>query len=588
MEVKRSCAGGVATEVWFRMLTFLLWTTAIWPSWCGAQTLTGIDSLGRVLPGRSQTGVVDSNKHVALFYFLWHEKAPSGQWDLSRIVAAHPEVLEDYDNTHWGGGGMYYWGEPLYGYYRADDYWVQLRNIQLLTDAGVDLLVIDATNGLIYARQAETLMKAMDAVRKQGRKPPQIAFYTHTASGTTIEKAYHAFYAPQAPFWHPACWYMLDGKPLIIGEAAEVSSRPWVDFFTYREPQWPNEPQKVNGWPWIDFVRPQRLYYNHRGEKEIVSVSVAQHPHWEIGMGGSAFYGFVGNWGRSYHHGKPGIPQDLPFGYNIQEQWDFAIAQQTPYVFVTGWNEWIACKFKSHDGNPEHSWFCDEASPEYSRDIEPTRTAGMNDCYYMQLMANIRRYKGVNPVPFSRHPVRVRGWDNWSRVEPEYRDYIGDASPRNYPGTPSDPMIRYVDSSGRNDLAVLKVAGDRRNLYFYAETTSALSPMHEKHWMYLWLDTDGRENTGWMGFDYRVKSGRVLERYREQSWEKVGVVTSRVNGRQLMITIQRHALGIAGFTSRLGFKWSDNMKDEDDPMDWYLHGDAAPGGRLCYLYQEKP
>lgn len=33
--------------------------------------------------------------------------------------------------------------------YWGDDYWVHLRNMQLLTDAQVDFLVIDATNALI-------------------------------------------------------------------------------------------------------------------------------------------------------------------------------------------------------------------------------------------------------------------------------------------------------------------------------------------------------------------------------------------------------------------------------------------------------
>ena len=112
-------------------------------------------------------------------------------------------------------------------------------------------------------------------------------------------------------------------------------------------------------------------------------------------MGGSAFYGNKDNWGRSYHNGSAGNPEtDLRYGYNVQEQWDYAIKQNTPFIYVTGWNEWIAGKFKSQDSNPEHSWFCDQASPEYSRDMEPSLTANLKDNYYMQLVNNIRRYKG--------------------------------------------------------------------------------------------------------------------------------------------------------------------------------------------------
>jgi hypothetical protein len=32
------------------------------------------------------------------------------------------------------------------------------------------------------------------------------------------------------------------------------------------------------------------------------------------------------------------------------------------------------------------------------------------------------------------------------------------------------------------------------------------------------------------------------------------------------------------------FKWSDNMQSED-PMDWYVNGDAAPGARFNYHYK---
>ena len=35
---------------------------------------------------------------------------------------------------------------------------------------------------------------------------------------------------------------------------------------------------------------------------------------------------------------------------------------------------------------------------------------------------------------------------------------------------------------------------------------------------------------------------------------------------------------------RLRFKWSDNMQDENDPMDWLLHGDTAPNGRALYRW----
>src|SRR3546814_19434468 len=61
---------------------------------------------------------------------------------------------------------------------------------------------------------------------------------------------------------------------------------------------------------------------------DLVNVSASQHPNLDASMGGSAFYGAVGNWGRSYRNGSPGNPEtDMLYGYNIQEQWDFALKQ---------------------------------------------------------------------------------------------------------------------------------------------------------------------------------------------------------------------------------------------------------------------
>ncbi|MHB8578233.1 MAG: hypothetical protein ACYDA4_00005, partial [Ignavibacteriaceae bacterium] len=123
--------------------------------------MAGTDDLGRTLPQNNTVGNPKSNKHVALFYFLAKDGGVSlPNWVLSDVVRNHPEILNDYQSKYWGTNGAYYWGEPIYGYYRDDDYWVSLKNIQLLTDAGVDLLVIDATNTFTYPKQSNVLMNA--------------------------------------------------------------------------------------------------------------------------------------------------------------------------------------------------------------------------------------------------------------------------------------------------------------------------------------------------------------------------------------------------------------------------------------------
>lgn len=563
-------------------------------AYLSAQPLAGTDELGRTLPQNDETGDPKSDRQVGMFYFLWcgdeHSLVSDHYWDLTKIVAEHPEVLEDKDNKWWGSpefSRFYYWGEPIYGYYRSDDYWVHLRSMQLLTDAGVDFVVIDATNAFVYEKQADVLMRAMDAVRKQGKNPPRIVFYTNTQSGDRIQQAYEAFYKPGAPYYHPECWYYLDGKPLIIGVTAQTKGREYENFFTYRESQWPNEPDKANGWPWISFTRPQKVYSNASGEREIISVSVSQHPDWEAGMGGSAFYGNTKNWGRCYHNGHPGDPsKDIVYGYNFQEQWDYALKQDVPFVFVTGWNEWVAGRWPSTDENPEHSWFCDQASPEYSRDLEPTLTAGMKDNYYMQLVANVRRYKGVEAASDPGPDKKIRSMEDCDEVPATYRDYIGDTDPRNHPAAFTVPAVTYTNNTGRNDFELMKVARDRRNLYFYVQTVDPIQLEEADNCMTLWIDVDRNHETGWYGYDYRVNYGSELQQYENGVWRTISDVASETEGNRMFVTIPRNVLQGISADPDIEFKWSDNMQ-QADPMDWYVNGDAAPGGRFNYIYTTK-
>lgn len=556
-----------------------------------AQPLAGVDELGRVLPDNSKVGSPKKRRQVGMFYFLWQgdNNSPTSKtyWDLSQIVGQHPEVLEDGDNTWWGSterGKYYFWAEPLYGYYRGDDYWVHLRNLQLLADAQIDFLVIDATNRFIYPEASKQLMSAIKALQDQGKNPPQIVYYTNTNSGQTMQLIYDTYYKPSAPVYFPSTWYKVNGKPLIIGRTKQAKGRDYESFFTFREAQWPNEPQQVNGWPWIDFHRPQQVYQNTGGTREIVNVSVSQHPNSNIGMGGSAFYGNKDNWGRSYANGKPGKSGDVIKGLNFQEQWDFALSQDVPYVFVTGWNEWIAGRWPSIDGNPEHSYFVDQASPEYSRDIEPTRTAGIRDNYYMQLIANVRRYKGVAPYEKPSEPKTISDLADWDNVQPVYEDYVGDTQARNHPSALSEPKKNYVNTTGQNDFVRMKVARDSKNLYFWVETKDAIQHTDADNSMVLYINSDRNYSTGWLGYDFRVIGGTKLQKYENKAWHNVMQLNRKLANNQMMVTLPLDVIQLKVDAVSIEFKWSDNMQDTEDALDWYLNGDAAPGGRLNFVY----
>ena len=558
------------------------------------QPLAGSDELGRLLPLHDEVGDMKKNRNVGIFYFLWQgdvaSKTSERKWDLSKIIPSHPEVLEDGDHENWGSrerGRYYFWGEPIYGYYRGDDYWVHLRNMQLLTEAQVDFLVIDATNALIYEEQSKALMKAIRTLQKQGLNPPKMVYYTNTASGKSMQMIYDTYYRHGAPTRYPETWFYLDGKPLIVGRTKEAEGSNYQSFFTFRESQWPNEPNQENGWPWIDFVRPQHVYSNLNGEREIINVSVSQHPNPAAGMGGSAFYGNNDNWGRSFRNGQMGNPEtDMLRGYNFQEQWDHALKQDPPFVFITGWNEWIAGRWNSLDGNPEHSYFVDQADPEYSRDIEPTMTAGLKDNYYMQMVANIRRYKGMNSVPLANKKKTMHIFEDWEEVKPVYKDYQGDTEKRDHPGAVISPTNHYVNTTGRNDFATFKVARDKDEIFFLAETVNAIIIENDQQWMRLYLNSDRDYYTGWNGYDLRINGGKDLQRYSDGRWETIATVTVKTEGKRLMYSVPLSWLSAGKDGLNFEFKWSDNMQEED-PMDWYLNGDVAPEGRFNYVYKTK-
>ena len=133
-----------------------------------------IDALGREVPTFAEAGSPRAGRYVGMFYFLWHDrlgKSPygDGPYDVSKIMARDPDALSKPDSPLWGPNGMYhYWSEPLYGYYLSTDQWVLRRHAQLLADAGIDTLILDATNALTYRKAYLQLCEVYRQVRRDG------------------------------------------------------------------------------------------------------------------------------------------------------------------------------------------------------------------------------------------------------------------------------------------------------------------------------------------------------------------------------------------------------------------------------------
>ncbi len=564
-------------------------------------TYGGVDDLGRYLTADSDTTAPRNGRYVGIFYFLWQgEHGTSGPYDNTKIVANNPSAINSESNWYAAGGGAqgahHFWGEPLFGYYTSSDTWVMRKHLQMLTDANVDFICFDATNGYTYTARVKQLIGVWYEYLLQGYNVPKIVFYTNTNSGVTMNSIYNDIYnnaslKSQYPRLNEL-WFNWDGKPLIIGNSADANlSAAAKSFFRIKANQWPNEGKKADGFPWMEFSRllTSSSVYGLNGRKEVMNVSIAQHNS-TIRFSQTAWYG--GNdRTRSYHNGSNDKSADAYlYGYNMAEQWNYAIKQDPEMVFVTGWNEWVAQRQPVISGQP--IVFVDCADYNTSRDSEPMR-GYYGDNYYMELIDYIRKYKGTISRVYvgDDTTVNINGsFEQWnsSAITACYTDYKNDTVDRNTTGFGN---INYVNTSGRNDIVKAKVAKDANYFYFYVETASDLTPYTDNNWMTLFLSMNNNDNPNWYGYNYAVNIGTPQNSttaylYQSQGgwkWSKVGTVSMKTDGNKMMIAIPRSAIGASGSLYHLEFKWADNYID-DDIFSFYTDGDAAPYGRLNYVF----
>jgi hypothetical protein len=247
------------------------------------------------------------------------------------------------------------------------------------------------------------------------------------------------------------------------------------------------------------------------------------------------------------------------------------------------------------------SFFVDEYSQEFSRDIEPMR-GGHGDNYYYQLVDNIRRFKGVRKP--AKPSAEVTMLDDaadfaaWRDVSPEYLDDLGDTAHRNHAGWGEAAEKPYVNTSGRNDLATAKVARDAKYIYFYLQTRDPIAPTVAPTKLCLLLDIDAdatREKpTGWHGYDLVAWAGNetvwTISQFSPPEgqalffWE----AKARLRGAELQLAIPRGVLGLGKEKGPLkfDFKWVDNLSGASDPQDFIDQGDLAPNGRFNYRFVE--
>jgi hypothetical protein len=628
-----------------------------------SDTWVATDALGRTMPDLATVGPVktDHRRVVGIFYITWHSdnlaklKSPYAA-DVSRVLAADPKARLDAKNPLWTEGS-YHWGQPELGYFLSKDRYVIRRDMSMLADAGVDVLIMDVTNGVCYWDEWEVVFSEMQKMKKEGNRVPSFCFWAF--NGPVITVVQNLFDNIYKKGKYKDLWFTWDGKPLLLyngspaidangggaknpnphydakaktdpkhphyGDPATTEefytayTQDVKDFFTLRTMWWgyyewagKRFVGTEDDWSFgydlgderVKTLKPDQLVSRHRGVKEEAAVTPAQHPSSMIGK----------SWTRE--RGEPELNEfDLPargyvpwlrktvehpegYGVYFQQRWDEAIQADPQFLYINDWNEWTAGKYHPDPGHTVPFMrragtysFVDQYNAEFNRAIQPTK-GGYADNYYMQMAQNIRRYKGVRPIPVLRglHRPTIDGrFDDWATIDVEYRDTIGDVVHRDYPGYGGQ---HYRDDSGRNDVIASKVAVDKENVYFYVQTNAPLTPHTDRHWMLLLIDADCNPSTGWNGYDFLVNERTLddktttLLRYDPNSpggpWIEQTGLSYRYAGNQLELAIPRQLLHLSGPAITFDFHWSDNPSDLKSLSSLRTTGDSAPNGRFNY------
>ena len=577
------------------------------------------DGLGRVSLTYEDVGAPRDNKTLAMFYWTWHIDGflADEPVNLQEYSEKYPEAMRDYNNAVWQGTSTYWWNESIYGFYSGDDPWVLRKQAELLTNAGVDVIFTDNTNGdLTWYNAYNALLKEWDDAMTDGLKTPKLSFmlpfWDKDYTNMQVSAIYQDMFRTDK---YPNLWYYLDGKPMIMAmrDSFHASNSPLekeiAGFFTFRagQPGYVVDQTDYKSWGWLSMY-PQAKYYASSKDKdngvvEQITVGIAMNHNYKLHELAAMSGDYIA--GRSYtstypdRYEKEGA-EASKWGYNFAEQWNYALEVDPSVVFVTGWNEFRVGRYEVWPENSEAgvpNAFPDQFNDEFSRDIEPTK-GNLKDHYYYQLVNFVRQYKGVNPIPTPSAKTTIditAGQEQWKAVQPYFGAYIGNTEHRDHAGYGD---LVYSETSGRNDIIGAQVARDDEYVYFNVECASDITPYTDKLWMTLYLDTD-QANQGWETFEYVINKSAasadtvVLEKFTGTGYESVKVADCAytVDGRYMTVKIAKSDLGLSGDDYTVNFSWTDNVHDEGDYdkfsgdiMDFYISGDVAPGARFKYSF----
>ena len=151
----------------------------------------------------------------------WGRHGEQGPFDISKILTADPTAIQNPASELWGPlYAPHHWGESLFGYYVSDDDSVLRKHSQMLSDAGIDMVVFDVTNQFTYPESWRALCRVWDESRRAGNRVPQIAFLCPFGNPSkVVQELWDQLYGRSL---YEELWFRWEGKPLILADPSWI------------------------------------------------------------------------------------------------------------------------------------------------------------------------------------------------------------------------------------------------------------------------------------------------------------------------------------------------------------------------------
>lgn len=274
-----------------------------------SDTWVATDAIGRAMPTNEQTGDVKEDKRrvVGIFYITWHTQDLHNQispytGDITQILGKTPEARKDTNHPAWRHNAWFHYAEPEMGYFLSQDEWVIRKDLSMLADAGVDVMILDVTNAVRYWSEWEVLFETMHKMKAEGNIVPKFCFWAFNGPViTVVQELFNRVYKENK---YSDLWFYWDDKPLLLynDNPHHNASGGWVE---NPNPNYyeaavtdPNDPNYNNP----DYTQKSLKDYTNE-VKEFFTLRNMWWGYYE--WGGKRFIGTEGNWS---------------FGYNLEDE----------------------------------------------------------------------------------------------------------------------------------------------------------------------------------------------------------------------------------------------------------------------------